>query len=118
VIRFAAVYNRALTLDQIQQNFTSGVGERYFLLFNVVNLTGMAQSYVMIEVSRFDSYSYLFTRPMFISLDAAARPTNIPIQGVRIGINGAEARIGQAYANMDDRVGDQYVAGEANCWRR
>jgi hypothetical protein len=113
VIRFAAVYNKALTLDQIQQNFTSGVGERYFLLFNVSSLTGMAQSYVMFEVSRYDSYSYLFNKPVFLSLDASATPGNIPIKGMRIGINGAEARIGQAYATMDTTVSaTNYVAGK------
>jgi hypothetical protein len=113
VIRFAAVYDKALTLDQIQQNFTSGVGERYFLLFNVSSLTGMAQSYVMFEVSRYDSYSYLFNKPVFISLDANASPGNIPVKGMRIGINGAEAKVGQAYANMDTQVSaTNYVAGK------
>ena len=62
--------------DQIQQNFTAGVGERYFLLFNVSHLTGVPQSYVMFEVSQYDSYSYLFNKPTFISLDPAARPGN------------------------------------------
>ena len=74
VIRFAAVHSRALNLTQIQQNFAAGVGERYFLLFNVSSLTGMAQSYVMFEVSRYDSYSYLFNKPVFLSLDASATP--------------------------------------------
>jgi hypothetical protein len=32
------------------------------------------QSYIMFEVSQNDSYSYLFTKPVFISLDPAARP--------------------------------------------
>jgi hypothetical protein len=113
VIRFAAVYNKALTLDQVQQNFTAGVGERYFLLFNVSSLTGMAQSYVMFEVSRFDSYSYLFNKPVFISLDPNATPGNIPIKGMRIGINGSEARVGQAYARLDTTVSaTNYVAGK------
>ena len=105
-IRFAALYNRALTLAQIQQNFAAGVGEKYYLLFNVANLTGMAQSYVMFEVSRYDSYSYLFSRPVFISLDPNAKPGNIPIRAIRIGINGREAPVGQAYVNVDTAVTD------------
>ena len=100
VIRFAAVHSRALTLEQIQQNFAAGVGERYFLLFNVTTLTGVPQSYIMFEVSQYDSYSYLFTKPTFISLDPNARPGSIPIEGIRIGVNGAEAQTGQAYANV------------------
>jgi hypothetical protein len=105
-IRFAAVYRQALTQPQVQQNFAAGVGERYFLLFNVSALTGMAQSYVMFEVSRYDSYSYLFNKPVFISLDANAKPGNIPIRAMRIGINGREAPVGQAYVNLDTTVTD------------
>ena len=103
-IRFAAIYNHALTQDQIQQNFAVGVGERYFLLFDVSALSGMNQSYVMFEVSRYDSYSYLFNKPTFISLDPTAQPGTIPIKGMRIGLNGAEARVGQAYARLDTAV--------------
>jgi mono/diheme cytochrome c family protein len=106
VIRFAAVHNRALTLTQIQQNFAAGVGERYFLLFNVTQLTGVPQSYIMMEGSQYDSYSYLFTKPTFISLDPNARPGSIPIEGIRIGVNGSEAHTGQAYANVNMSITD------------
>jgi len=111
-VRFAAVYNRALTQEQVQQNFAAGVGERYFLLFNVSALTGVNQAYVMFEVSRYDSYSYLFNKPTFISLDSTARPGSIAIKGMRIGVNGAEAKVGQAYAPLDTTVTDaNYTAG-------
>ena len=81
VMRLVAIHNRALTLEQIQQNFAAGVGERYFMLFNVSQLTGVPQSYVMLEASQYDSYSYLFTKPTFISLDRERRPSSIPHQG-------------------------------------
>ena len=111
-IRFAAVFNKALTQEQIQQNFAAGVGERYFLLFNVSALTGVSQAYVMFEVSRYDSYSYLFAKPTFISLDSAAMPGSIAIKGMRIGVNGAEAKVGQAYAPLDTVVSDvNYTPG-------
>ncbi|MFT3907659.1 MAG: LamG domain-containing protein [Steroidobacteraceae bacterium] len=106
VVRFAALYDRALTLDQVQQNYAAGVGERYFLLFNVSALTGVSKSYILFEGSRYDSYSYLFTRPTFISLDSSVTPGSIPIQGMRIGINGKEAAVGQAYAPLDVTVTD------------
>jgi hypothetical protein len=105
-LRFAAVYNQALTLAQVQQNFAAGVGERYYLLFNVSSLTGMAQSYVMFDVSRYDSYSYLFAKPTFISLDPNAKPGSIPLAGIRIGINGREAPVGQAYVNVNTTITD------------
>jgi hypothetical protein len=101
VIKMAAVHSRALTAAQVQQNFAAGVGESYYLLFNVSTLTGVAQSYIMFQVSQYDSYSYLFNKPTFISLDPTATPNSIPIKGMRIGINGAEAISGQAYANVN-----------------
>jgi hypothetical protein len=101
VIRFVAIHERALTEEQVQMNFAAGVGERYFLLFNVAELTGVPQGYVMFEASIYDSYGYLFTRPTFISLDPSVEPGAIPIEGMRIGINGAEAQTGQAYAKLD-----------------
>jgi hypothetical protein len=106
VIRFVAVHSRALTVEQIQQNFAAGVGERYFLLFNVATLTNVPQSYIMFEVSQYDSYSYLFTKPTFISLDPNAKPGSIQIDGMRVGVNGAEATTGQAYANVHTTVTD------------
>ena len=104
VIRMVAIHNRALTEAQIAQNFDAGVGERFYLLFSVSHLVNVPQSYVMFEASQFDSYSYLFNEPSFISLDGAATPDQIRIQGVRIGVNGAEARVGQAYAPLDETV--------------
>jgi hypothetical protein len=62
------------------------------------------QSYLLFEASQFDSYSYLFNKPAFISLDGTVTPDQLPISGVRIGLNGAEARVGQAYIPLDETV--------------
>jgi len=113
VIRFVAIHERALSEEQIQMNFAAGVGERYFLLFNVTELTGVPQSYVMFEASVYDSYSYLFTKPTFISLDPTVEPGNIPIEGIRIGVNGAEAEAGQAFANVKTVVSSAGYSPEA-----
>jgi hypothetical protein len=100
VIKFVAVHSRALTADQVTQNFAAGVGERYFLLFDVTDLSGVPQSYILLTASQYDSYSYLFTNPTFISLNPNAVPGSVPIQGIRLGINGAEAPAGQSYATV------------------
>jgi hypothetical protein len=105
-IRLLAIHNRALTEAQIQQNFEAGVGEKYFLLFNVTDLVNLPQSYVMFEVSQYDNYSYLFRQPKFISLDESVLPSSIPLEGMRIGINGKEAAVGQAYARLAITVND------------
>jgi hypothetical protein len=105
VIRLVAIHNRALTLEQIQQNFAAGVGEKFFLLFGVGGVGGVpANSYIMFEVEQFDSYSYLFTKPTFINLDPNFTPGGIAIQGMRIGINSKLADVGQAYANLNVSV--------------
>lgn len=105
VLRLVAIHNRALTEEQIQQNFAAGVGERYFLLFNVSHLVDVPQAYVMFEASQLDSYAYLFDKPTFISLDGTAQPSNIPIKGIRIGVNGSEAKVGQSYIPLNVTVG-------------
>lgn len=105
-IRLLAIHNRALTEAQIQQNFAAGVGEKYFLLFDVSALVDLPQSYVVFEVSQFDNYSYLFRDPRFISLDASVTPGSIALKGMRIGINGHEASIGQAYSRLDMTLND------------
>ena len=106
VFRLVAVYNRALTPQQIQTNFQAGVGEKFYLLFSVSHLVDVPQAYLMFEVSQFDSFSYLFDKPTFISLDPAAKPGSIPIAGMRIGINGVEAAVGQAYRTLDTTITD------------
>lgn len=110
-LRLVAIHNRALSAEQIQQNFAVGVGEKFYLLFSVSDLVDIPDSYIMFEVSQYDSYSYLFNHPVFISLDEDAQPDGITIAGMRIGINGKEAAVGQAYRNMAEVVSsNQYTA--------
>ena len=104
-IKFVAIHSRALTPAQIQQNFAAGVGEKYYLLFNVSALSGMPQSYILFQVAQYDSYSYLFNTPKFISLDPSATvPANISIKGMRLGVNGALDTAAQSYATMNATV--------------
>jgi hypothetical protein len=104
-IRLAAIHRRALTQGQITQSFDAGVGERFFLLFDISQNIGAApeSSYILFEASQYDTYAYLFDRPHFITLDGSA-PEGIPIQGVRVALNGREAPVGQTYATLDDML--------------
>jgi hypothetical protein len=110
VLRMVAIHNRALSPSQIQQNFDAGVGEKYFMLFNVSHLVTVPDAYVMLEASQLDSYGIQFTKPTFISLNGTAQPTNLPIAGIRIGVNGLEAHAGQAYVPLNTTIGDNYTA--------
>lgn len=100
-IRLLAIHNRALAPARIRQNMEAGVGEKFFLLFGVGAWLDWPDGYVMFEVSQFDNYSYLFDRPRFISLDRATIPDGIRLRGMRLGINGRLATVGQAYRNLD-----------------
>jgi len=112
VIRLVAVHNRSLTQEQIQQNFAAGVGERYFLLFSVSHLVDVPQAYIMLEATQYDSHAYMFSKPTFISLDPNAAPASIPLKGMRIGVNGAEAKVGQTYIPLiGDIGGANYTPG-------
>jgi hypothetical protein len=112
VIRLVAVYNRALTPAQIQQNFEAGVGEKFFLLFSVSHLTNVPQSYVVFEAAQYDSYAYLFREPFFISLDGTQDPNGIDLEGLRVGLNGAEAPVGQSFAKLDTAIMSAIYAPE------
>jgi hypothetical protein len=107
LIKFVAIHSRAMSAAQVMQNFNAGVGERYYMLFNVSNVTNVSQSYVMFTVSQYDSFSYLFYQPTFISLDSTVTSANlpsIPVQGIRIGMNGAIPQVGQAYIPLNTTI--------------
>jgi hypothetical protein len=104
LIKFVAIHSRAMSGAQVLQNFNAGVGQRFFMLFNVANVTGVSQAYIMLTASQYDSYSYLFYQPTFISLDPTVKPNNIPVKGMRIGINGTIPQVGQAFIPMNTTV--------------
>jgi hypothetical protein len=107
LIKFVAIHSRSMSAAQVLQNFNAGVGERYYLLFNVSDVTGVSQGYFMFTVSQYDSYAYLFDSPTFVSLDSSVTSSNlpsIPVQGIRIGINGTIPQVGQAYIPLNTTI--------------
>ena len=94
-----AIHNRVLTPEQIFQNFDVGVGEKFFLLFSITDVINVPDAYVLFEVAQFDTYGYLFSQPHFVTLGASS-VTGVPLEGMRVGINGAEADVGQAYGKL------------------
>lgn len=111
--RLAAIHRRALTPEQVVQNFDASVGERFFLLFDISERISAApdSSYILFEVQQFDSFAYLFDRPHFITLDGST-PEGIPIEGLRIAMNGREAPVGQSYATLDDELSAAQFSGD------
>jgi hypothetical protein len=103
-VKFVAVHSRAMSAAQVMQNFNAGVGQRYYLLFNVSNVVGLNQAYIMLTASLYDCCSYLFYQPTFISLDSSVKPGSIPVSGLRIGINGTIPLVGQAYIPLNTTI--------------
>lgn len=108
-IRFLAVHERALTEEQILTNYEAGVGEKLLMRFGIHEdpLDGaIPNAYIEFVVEQYDSYSYLFSEPTFYMASGAdtLATTDIVIEGLRIGVNGKEASVGQAFANMSFTV--------------
>ena len=104
-LRMVAVHNRALSQAQIDQNYSIGVGQKYFMLFSVAELLGLDDAYVMFKVEQYDNTAYLFQEPTFISLDDTYTPAgDIVLEGLRIGVNGKEAVSGQMFGHMNETI--------------
>lgn len=103
-IRFLGIHKRAMSAADIKTNYQVGVGAKYLLLFNVSSLIGTPGSYLVFEVQQFDDYGYLFAKPFFTNLAGTAISADIPLKGIRIGINGEEASTGQVFANLDTKL--------------
>jgi len=99
--RMVAIHNRILTQEQIDQNFKAGVGEKFFLLFSISHIPGVpADSYIKLQVEQFDDYSYLFNNPVYVNLGNPVPAIDFDIAGMRVGINGKEAIVGQSFINL------------------
>lgn len=109
-LRMVAIHNKALSGTEIQQNFDAGVGQKYFLLFNISNdgagnpVAGVpTQSYIKFEVAQYDNFSYLFNKPTYVNL-SGQDPSNLRIGEIRVGINGQEADVGQVFAKVSATI--------------
>lgn len=124
-IRFLGIHNRALDGESVKANFDVGVGEKFYLLFRVTDnlaegdIPAGTDAYVVFQVEPFDSYSYLFASPFFYILDTAGNAVVAPeplrpitLAGMRIGINGKESTVGQAFSPISTTVSaESYEAG-------
>ena len=96
-IRMLAIHNKVLSPAQIQQNYAVGVGQKFYLLFGIGDLIGLADSYIVFEVAQFDNYSYLFNAPYLINLSGQSLTADLHISGMALGLNGKEVVTGQAW---------------------
>lgn len=144
VIRMVAVHSRALSQAHIVQNYETGVGQKYFLMFSVsslLNKNGVCHSvdaggddsrtdycYIVFEVSQFDSSSYLFKNPRFVNINPNNNSNNntelnfnlnFDLKGIHIGINGQLARTGQGFVNINTNInGSRFTLDDAPLLQR
>lgn len=111
-VRFLAIHDAAMSAEDIQANYDIGVGQKFYLLFNISDHIGTPRSYIVTEVEQFDDYGYLFNEPFFVTFDTSSAVTSFPVQGMRIGVNGQEAAVGQAYASLDTTVTQAAIDAE------
>ena len=95
-LRLVAVYQQALTDEQIRQNYAAGVGERLILRFDVSEWMTPG-SEIEFTVSEFDEYSYLFCQPTL----RTPEPNGLRISNLRIAVNGQLAPSGQGFVGLD-----------------
>jgi hypothetical protein len=120
-MRMVAVHNVALTPEQIVQNFDVGIGLKYFLMFSVSELLDAPGTchdieqgertnycYVVYEVSQFDESSYLFNEPFFANINPSGAQSSFDLQGIRLGVNGKLAEVGQGFVNVDTSVAGKF----------
>ena len=112
-LRMVAIHNRTLSDDEIIKNFDAGVGQQYYLLFGVSDLIDVPESYIVFEVSQFDSFSYLFAEPFFISLDNTVAIPDIVVEGLRIGINGKESFAGQVFSTLNTQISNTTYSAQS-----
>lgn len=115
-LRFLAIHRRAMSASDIKTNFDVGVGARYLLLFNVSELidqpacftntpeSTQGQCFIVFEVQQIDDFGYQFAAPFFTVLGNGALTSPVPIKGIRIGVNGTEAPVGQVFANINTQL--------------
>lgn len=103
-VRYLAIHDAVMSEEDIQTNYDIGVGQKFYLLFYISDHVGIPRSYIVMQVEQFDDYGYLFNEPFFVTFSDSSLITDFDVEGIRIGVNGQEASVGQAYANVDTVV--------------
>jgi hypothetical protein len=98
-VRFLAIFDRALTPNQIQQNYLAGVGKRITLSFDVSEWAGVG-TFLDFSVTQLDLSSYLFCQPTF----RGPGSVGLSVQNVRIQVNDTVPVEGQAFSTVDDTM--------------
>lgn len=101
-VYLAAIYNRALSADQVRQNFNAGFADRSVLTFDIAEVSGVAGANIVLEARALDAASYELARPTYSGPD----PNGLTIKGIQVVINDKIPGVGQAFRNVNVSVND------------
>jgi hypothetical protein len=94
-IRMAAIYEQALTPEQIEQNYLAGVGLRVTLNFDISQWAGEG-SHVEMFLTQLDDNSYLLCQPTIVT-----DVSGLKVSGMRVMVNEIESSAGQAFSRLN-----------------
>ncbi len=97
--KLVAIYNMAISPAQIAQNYLAGAADKFTLRFGLDEWLE-AGSYVELEVSEFDAFSYLFCFPT-ISLP---NPNGTMVEHLRVAVNGVAPVQSQSFRAVSELV--------------
>lgn len=106
--KFVAIYNMAISPAHIAQNYFAGAADKFTLRFGLDEWLE-AGSYVELEVSEFDAFSYLFCFPTV----SVPTPNGILVERLRVAVNGVAPVQSQSFRNVSESVdeADERVSG-------
>ena len=120
-IKFLAIHSRALTAAQVMQNFNAGVGQRYYLLFNISNVPGVNVTAGLHDVHGEPVRQLqlpVLPADVHLARSDGEADAAFPVKGMRIGINGTIPLVGQAYIPLNTtHHGGGLHARRARCCR-
>jgi hypothetical protein len=97
--RLVAIWDRAMTDEQVAQNYLAGGTDKYVLRFGLDDYLSPGD-YIEFTVSDLDAYSYLFCFPTIQTAD----PSGFAIQGLKVAVNGAAPVASQSFRNVSAAV--------------
>ncbi len=102
-MKLVAVYNRALSIAEIQQNQQAGLASQVKVLkFDIAGLTGEPGTHIRLEAIALDDYSYKLSKPTVIYTGQGS----FDLQGMRIAVNGVIPVAGQTFVNVSALVSE------------
>jgi len=96
--KLLAIHNRALSEEQVMQNFEAGAGNLSRIAFDVSDVVGQTAKIEML-VSELDSKAYLFAQPTMIT-DVGG----IKVKNIRIAVNNTIPISNQVFRSVNTTV--------------